>query len=147
VLPSEAKIEHKKWQREGVRLYSGRHSPEEKGQDMTAALSISVAGLLEASNRLSTAASRIVRQSSTGFELLARSGNSSETSGSSMSRSFSPADLSEALPTSTSGAALYTPSYAEDIVSMKMASAAYKANARMLKASSDITKELIETLR
>jgi hypothetical protein len=113
---------------------------------MTPAMSVSVAGLLDASNKLSTAASRIVRQPAAGFDLLAGSSNRDETS-SGTSRSRSPSDLSAALPMTTSGAALYTPSYAEDIVSMKMASAAYKANAKMLKASNDMTKELIETLR
>jgi hypothetical protein len=130
---------------------SGRMSdgtgPLKKGKDMTPAMSISVAGMLDASTRLSTAASRISRQSATGFTILAHSGTSSEAPPAATGRSMSAADLSEALPMGGNGAALYTPSYAEDIVAMKMASAAYKANAKMLKASSDMSKELIETLR
>jgi hypothetical protein len=120
--------------------------PKKRVKDMMPALSVSVAGLLDASNRLSTSASRIVRQTTTGFDVLARSGAtaSSDAPKGDAPRSFSPNDLSAApLP----GASLYTPSYAEDIVSMKMASAAYKANAKMIKASSDMTKELLETLR
>jgi hypothetical protein len=121
--------------------------PLKKGKDMTSALSVSVAGLLDASTRLSAAASRISRQSTTGFSILAHSGSSNDASPAPTGRSVSAADLSEALPIGSSGAALYVPSYAEDIVAMKMASAAYKANAKMLKASSDMSKELIETLR
>jgi hypothetical protein len=121
--------------------------PAEKGWDMMPALSISVAGMLDASNRLSTAASRIVRQSSTGFDTLARSGTPDASTAKATSRSLSSADLSEALPFEGSGNALYTPSYAEDVVAMKMASAAYKANAKMLKATSDLSKELMDSLR
>jgi hypothetical protein len=115
---------------------------------MTPAMSISVAGMLDASTRLSTAASRISRQNATGFSILARSGTPNEAPlTAATGRSMSAADLSEALPMGGNGSALYTPSYAEDIVAMKMASAAYKANAKMLKASSEMSKELIETLR
>jgi hypothetical protein len=126
---------------------SDGNRPLKKGMDMTPAMSISVAGMLDASNRLSTAAARIARQPATGFNVLARSGTTPDTSTAATGRSLSAADLSDALPTSASGAALYTPSYAEDVVAMKMATAAYKANAKMLKASSDMSKELIETLR
>jgi hypothetical protein len=121
--------------------------PLKKGKDMTPAMSISVAGMLDASTRLSTAASRIVRQSTTGYSTLARSGIPDDAPPAATGRSMSAADLSDALPMGSNGAALYTPSYAEDIVAMKMASAAYKANAKMLKASSEMSKELIETLR
>jgi hypothetical protein len=139
-------------QKNGSVKVSGRMSdgtgPLKKGKDMTPALSVSVAGLLDASTRLSTAATRISRQSATGFSTLARSGISDNASpAAATGRSLSAADLSEALPMGGNGAALYTPSYAEDIVAMKMASAAYKANAKMLKASSEMSKELIETLR
>jgi hypothetical protein len=116
-------------------------------KDMTPAMSVSVAGLLDASTRLSTAASRISRQSATGFSNLTRSTTSDEAPPAATGRSMSAADLSDALPMGGNGAALYTPSYAEDIVAMKMASAAYKANAKMLKASSEMSKELIATLR
>jgi hypothetical protein len=126
---------------------SDGNRPLKKGMDMTPAMSISVAGMLDASNRLSTAAARITLQPATGFNVLARSGTTPDTSTAATGRSLSAADLSDALPTSASGAALYTPSYAEDVVAMKMATAAYKANAKMLKASSDMSKELIETLR
>jgi hypothetical protein len=115
--------------------------------DMMPALSVSVAGLLDASNRLSTSASRIVKQTTTGFDALARSGQTDTSPADTQSptaRSLSPASLSDAPPP---GASLYTPSYAEDIISMKMASAAYKANAKMIKASSEMTQELLETLR
>jgi hypothetical protein len=113
---------------------------------MMPALSVSVAGLLDASNRLSTSATRIVKQSSVSFDALARSGESSSEVApkTSAPRSLSPNDLSEA---PSPGTSLYTPSYAEDIISMKMASAAYKANAKMIKASNEMTQELLETLR
>ncbi len=114
---------------------------------MKPALSVSVAGLLDASNRLSTSASRIVRQTTTSFDSLARSGQTGASPAEAppaTPRSLSPSDLSDAPPL---GSSLYTPSYAEDIISMKMASAAYKANAKMIKASSEMTKELMETLR
>ncbi len=115
---------------------------------MTPAMSVSLAGLLDASERLSTAATRIVCKTTGDFDAMARSGMGKEpTAAASGSRTLSSADLSDSLPITASGSALYTPSYAEDIVAMKMASAAYKANARMLKASSDMSKELIETLR
>ncbi len=114
---------------------------------MTPAISISVAGMLDASNRLSTAAARIARAPAAGFNVLASPGTTADTPVARANRRSSAADLSDALLVGSSGAALYTPSYAEDVVAMKMATAAYKANAKMLKASSDMSKELIETLR
>jgi hypothetical protein len=126
---------------------SDGNRPLKKGMDMTPAMSISVAGMLDASNRLSTAATRIARQPATGFNVLASSSTTENTPSAGTGRSLSAADLSDALPMGASGSALYTPSYAEDVVAMKMATAAYKANAKMLKASSDMSKELMATLR
>jgi hypothetical protein len=114
---------------------------------MMPALSVSVAGLLDASNKLSTSASRIVRQSSASYSDVAQASNVAEPAGQSSPRASSPSDLTERQPLSLSGNAIYTPSYAEDVVSMKMATAAYKAKAKMIRASSDMAQELIDSLR
>lgn len=110
---------------------------------MIPSLSIAASGMVDAANRLSTSASRIVRNQTSGFA--ADPGLSPEVASS--TGVASPSGLARETPRATPGSVLYTPSYAEDVVTMKLASAAYKANAKILKASADLSRELIDTLR
>lgn len=114
---------------------------------MPSALTISAAGLLDASNKLATAATRIVKQTTQATAFVADvsdppvQGEQPAPGGS--GSSTSPTQLSRG--TSLAGV-LYTPSYAEDIVTLKLAAAAYKANAKLFKASSELSKALTEGL-
>jgi hypothetical protein len=111
---------------------------------MIAGLSIATAGMLDASNRLATAASRVVRTTASAFPAPAAETSPAIAVNAGVADT---ASLARQTPKAPPGAVLYTPSYAEDIVAMKMASAAYKANAKMLKASSNLSRELIDSLR
>jgi hypothetical protein len=54
---------------------------------------------------------------------------------------------SEDLAKQSRSMAVYTPTYAEDLIIMKMAATAYKTNAKALKTSNSVSKELLATLR
>ena len=111
---------------------------------MIAGLSIATAGMLDASNRLATAASRIAQTSTSAFSATSAAASPAVAVNAGAADT---ASLARQTPKAPPGAVLYTPSYAEDIVTMKLASAAYKANAKMLKTSSDLSRELIDSLR
>jgi hypothetical protein len=107
---------------------------------MIPALSVAVAGLVDASNRLGGAASRTVSETAR-FANSLNQGNAPPTAapaGTSATR-----DLSRTTRTPTPGGQpLYIPSFAEDAVAMRTAVAAYKANAKLVRVTSELSAEL-----
>lgn len=112
-----------------------------------AILNTALAGLQDASQRFATAASRVVRattvEANQFIEALkeAPSGNAA-LSGASRSAPVPQSSTSTLASGNAPAALLYTPSYAEDLVTLKQAAAAYRANARVLRAAGELDRAL-----
>ncbi len=103
---------------------------------MTPGLSISVSGLADAANRLATSAARISRAPAADQRHFRSAAPVAEPA----AGPAKTADLSfQPLPTADH---LYTPSYAEDLIAMRLAVDAYKANAKMISTYKDMDAAL-----
>ncbi len=112
---------------------------------MTPSLSVSVAGLQDAASRLSTSASRVIRSATpTGWQGFGDLASRSEIS--SNASLSGPARTSDLSGTVASEGVLYTPSYSEDVISMRLAVQAYKANAKMIKTHAEMADELLSAI-
>lgn len=112
-----------------------------------AILNTALAGLQDASQRFATAASRVVRattvEANQFIEALKEApGGNAALSGASRATPVPPGSTSTLASGNATASLLYTPSYAEDLVTIKQATAAYRANARVLRAASELDREL-----
>jgi hypothetical protein len=107
---------------------------------MASVVPLSIAGLQDAAGRLSTSAARAMRSGS-GFDM-SRSYVAGETSTAVAGGPGLPLVGSVHLPGAT-GDTLYQPSYAEDLLSMRLAVNAYRANVKMLKVQNELDTELL----
>jgi hypothetical protein len=107
-------------------------------------MTVSIAGLQDAATRLATAAARTVRSSAAPFtpEFSGRAAATIDSNPDPLMHRT--ADLVQ-FPEHSAN--LYTPSYAEDIVSMRLAVHAYKANVRMVRAQVEMDHELSAVIR
>ncbi len=115
---------------------------------MIPALTIAVAGLVDATNRANGAASNIVqrpaREAKYSAQAASAYGQASEQPVAGEPGRGSMGPLSTAAP--AYGTPRYVPSLAEDIVMMREAVHAYKANAKVIRALDDVTRELISVV-
>lgn len=115
---------------------------------MIPAFNAAVAGLLEATNKAATAAANIVQAP-------ARNGGFSEQ----VAASYAPSPTEKPKPNTPKtsvgqlggpplrgGAPLYVPSLAEDLVLIREALHAYKANAKVIHTLDDLTRELLDVV-
>ncbi|MCH8685213.1 hypothetical protein [Pedomonas mirosovicensis] len=117
---------------------------------MIPALTIAVSGLIDATNRANTAASNIVRKGTveSPFSLesqdaaasYARAAGQQEGPGNTANLSGQTQAQMQAMPR-------YIPSMAEDVVMMREAVHAYKANANVIRQLDRTTSELLDVLR
>ena len=122
---------------------------------MIPALGIAVSGLMDATNRANTAASNIVRNSTTSslFRL------DSQEAAASYARAAGQPETEAGAGTGTGTGSTanlggqaqpmprYVPSMAEDMVMMREAVHAYKANAKVIRQLDQVTSELIDVLK
>jgi hypothetical protein len=111
------------------------------------ALTIAVAGLVDANNRVNKAAGRIVETPAREAEAFQRM--SEQASQEPAARSAAGVGTTTSLSRASApapGSPMYIPSLAEDIVVMREAVQAYKANARVIKATDELARELMESL-
>lgn len=121
---------------------------------MIPALSIAVSGLIDATNRANTAASNIVRGSTTASSAFRLDSMEAAASYARASGQTDPAAQGETGPGSTANLGgqahpmpRYIPSMAEDMVMMREAVHAYKANASVIRQLDQVTSELIDVLK
>jgi hypothetical protein len=110
---------------------------------MTPAMSVSVAGLQDAATRLATAASRVSRNSADSAKITYSDAQSSNQLNAAASPARPVSQTTRLSEPVMADQLLYTPSYAEDMISMKNAIHAYKANARMIKTLGETTDALL----
>lgn len=110
---------------------------------MISGLSVSASGLQDAATRLAISASRIARSPDTaGKSSFVDINTQAEFSGTS-APTHGTGRMTELINTPPADSQLYTPSYSEDLLSMRLAVQAYKANAKMLRAHAEIANELL----
>jgi hypothetical protein len=107
---------------------------------MIPAMTIAVAGMVDAAQRLDRAGASVVKKAA--FPLPGESA----TAGSSEARPASSGASNTSQLSAPVGVPLYVPSFAEDMVAMRSAVAAYKANAAVVRTADDLAKEITESL-
>ena len=107
---------------------------------MIAAFNSAAAGLVDASNTFAKVANRTVVESA-----LASEGFTQLLEGQSGAAKLAGTKLIANVP--LRGTTLYTPSYAEDVLATRQATAAYRASAKVFKVATEITDELIKSVR
>jgi hypothetical protein len=107
---------------------------------MIPALTIAVAGMVDASQRLDRAGANTVKRAA--FELPGALEKAAP--GSSGANAAGPASTTQL--SAPSGLPMYVPSFAEDMVAMRSAVAAYKANAAVVRTADDIARELTQEI-
>lgn len=114
---------------------------------MMPVMTIAVAGLVDASDRLGAAANRTASSSARFANAINQATGSGapppSVAGQALAGTAATRDLSRQLPlASDQGQPMYVPSYAEDVVAMRSAVAAYKANAKLVRVSGELGAEL-----
>lgn len=116
---------------------------------MIPALTVAVSGLIDASTRANTAASNIVRGSTTAPSAFSQEAAASYARAS--GQPTGPGTTGSGRASSTgrhpSFMPRYIPSMAEDMVMMREAVHAYKANASIIRQLDQVTSELIDVLK
>ncbi len=116
---------------------------------MIPALTIAVSGLIDATNRANTAAGNIVRGSTaapSAFSLEAAA-SYARAAGQNEAPAASGSGKPAALGGRGQSMPRYIPSMAEDMVMMREAVHAYKANASVIRQLDQVTSELIDVLK
>lgn len=116
---------------------------------MIPAISVAVSGLIDASTRASSAASSIVRGSTTTPSAFSQEAAASyaRAAGQSGGGPTAGTDSAPASGRQPSFVPRYIPSMAEDMVMMRQAVHAYKANASVIRQLDEVTSELIDVLK
>lgn len=116
---------------------------------MIPAFGIAVSGLVDATNRANTAASNIVRGSTTAslFQLESQEAAASYARAAGQPDGGSGTGSTANLGGQAQPIPRYIPSMAEDMVMMREAVHAYKANANVIRQLDQVTSELIDVLR
>ena len=115
---------------------------------MIPALGIAVSGLIDATNRANTAASNIVRGSTTAStfsQTMVEAAASYARTAAQTDPDAAPANVGSQRP--MHAMPRYIPSMAEDMVMMREAVNAYKANANVIRQLDQIAGELINVLK
>lgn len=114
---------------------------------MIPALTIAVAGLIDATNRANQAAENTVRRSAAETKFSTDAAASYGRASSGTAATPGGAGSTSRLGGTPRGTPVYIPSMAEDVVMMREAVSAYRANAQVIRKLDQVTRELIDIVK